>query len=469
MFGKFSKDPVTRWITEQGRDRNMELLEDFAFIENSGKEWRAKAGEIIDGASIPRAFWTIVGAPYAGDYRRASILHDVAVRASTGWRSRRRADKMFYRACRTGGCSRRDSIILYIGVRIGAWFGKSMLSADHASTTRLTETVEEREMKAVLQDVSEIVLSQHEADSDDPDLIEAMTDAALERKAYDLVAMKSVGPMDWPPEMFGRFERDGDTDDKNFNTLEAPAVVDAETLFGPDHPPLPTAGELYFREKLLDKPCGEEDRVPIENTASFPHSAICFLITTKFRRSARSTGFFIAPDTIITAGHSLKGWFGLVSSVQVIAGRDGRDYPFGSVWGRRWRVSDAWYSRGSVAADYGVIKLANGDLGEKVGHFDFDVLTDEELERATLTTSGYPSDVPNSRRQHTNSGPCSNARPKRLEYMLDTWKGASGSPVWVERDGKPVVVGVHNYGHCPNKATRVTEAVAEDFRRWIAM
>jgi hypothetical protein len=33
---------------------------------------------VINGASIPRLLWSIVGSPFVGDYRRASVLHDAA-------------------------------------------------------------------------------------------------------------------------------------------------------------------------------------------------------------------------------------------------------------------------------------------------------------------------------------------------------------------------------------------------------
>jgi hypothetical protein len=53
----------------------MLLIEDFAFVDPHGTNWKAPAGD--DGASIPRFLWTTVGSTFTGDYRRASVLHDV--------------------------------------------------------------------------------------------------------------------------------------------------------------------------------------------------------------------------------------------------------------------------------------------------------------------------------------------------------------------------------------------------------
>src|SRR6266446_3380743 len=98
----------------------MRLTKAFSFEDPSHKIWLAPKNAVIDGASIPRALWTLVGSPYTGDYRRASIVHDKAcddaVNNST---ARRAADRMFYHACRAGGCSIEDATLLYVGVRIG--------------------------------------------------------------------------------------------------------------------------------------------------------------------------------------------------------------------------------------------------------------------------------------------------------------------------------------------------------------
>jgi len=118
-YGYFSGNPKTEWLADPAHpDRDMKLLEDFTYTDPQGKQWLAPKDAIINGASIPRPLWTAVGSPYTDDYRRASIVHDVACSDSTV--SRKDADVMFYYACQAGGCSPSQARILYIGVRIGA-------------------------------------------------------------------------------------------------------------------------------------------------------------------------------------------------------------------------------------------------------------------------------------------------------------------------------------------------------------
>jgi hypothetical protein len=54
----------------------MQLVKPFKYVDSQGVSWPVPAGTNVDGASIPRALWTILGAPYTGKYREASVIHD---------------------------------------------------------------------------------------------------------------------------------------------------------------------------------------------------------------------------------------------------------------------------------------------------------------------------------------------------------------------------------------------------------
>ena len=127
-LGDFSADPQATWLVAPGRpgdldDRDMVLLREFWFKDPAGKTWRAPQGSVVNGASIPAALWSIVGSPYTGPYRRASIVHDVACDEATQEpdpiAARTAADHMFRQACRAGGCSEKYADLLYVGVCLG--------------------------------------------------------------------------------------------------------------------------------------------------------------------------------------------------------------------------------------------------------------------------------------------------------------------------------------------------------------
>lgn len=68
---------ATSWIFDWDGAREMELLSEFRYQDDDGQVWTAYRGEIVDGASIPKFFWKFIGSPLVGDYRNASVIHDV--------------------------------------------------------------------------------------------------------------------------------------------------------------------------------------------------------------------------------------------------------------------------------------------------------------------------------------------------------------------------------------------------------
>jgi len=180
--GTFSGEPHAIWLTEDGvPDRRMKLLKSFSFVDPAGTKWSAKEGAVIDGASIPRALWTTVGSPYTGDYRRASILHDVACNeAGQNYGKRLAADRMFYRACRAGGCSILASILLYIGVRIGAMAPRVQAwhaaVASDSSGPRIRRADEELQLERDFATIADSVLAP--GATDDPAEIERRFEAS---------------------------------------------------------------------------------------------------------------------------------------------------------------------------------------------------------------------------------------------------------------------------------------------------
>jgi hypothetical protein len=123
--GIFSGNPKTMWLSDRGDDRDMQVIEDFWYLDQDGRRWDVPAGTVINGASIPRTLWSSVGSPYTGNYRRAALVHDAAVGREGVLRAE--SDAMFYFACLAGGCTQLQAKMLYAGVRIGAWASSTQL------------------------------------------------------------------------------------------------------------------------------------------------------------------------------------------------------------------------------------------------------------------------------------------------------------------------------------------------------
>jgi hypothetical protein len=106
--GQFQGTVKTEWIDDSSK---MRLLDDFGFVDAKGVTWSAPKNSLIDGASIPRELWCVVGLPYSGKYRRASVVHDVACdKRDHSWQD---VHRMFYEACLAGGVAEQTAKLMY--------------------------------------------------------------------------------------------------------------------------------------------------------------------------------------------------------------------------------------------------------------------------------------------------------------------------------------------------------------------
>ncbi|MEI7782021.1 MAG: DUF1353 domain-containing protein [Planctomycetota bacterium] len=113
---------MTRWGSFEGRvsaewhddGRAMTLIAPFAYFDPAAVRWLAPSGSVVNGASIPRAFWSVIGGPFEGRFRNASVVHDVACEErSRPWRQ---VHRMFYEACRCGRTNVVQAKIMYYAV-----------------------------------------------------------------------------------------------------------------------------------------------------------------------------------------------------------------------------------------------------------------------------------------------------------------------------------------------------------------
>src|SRR5213082_2675116 len=97
-WGHYSGYVEARWEND---GRTMTLLSELRYTDPQGVAWIAPAGSIVDGVSIPRSLWSVMGGPFEGKYRNASVLHDVAYeQRNRPWQD---CDRMFYNAMRCSG------------------------------------------------------------------------------------------------------------------------------------------------------------------------------------------------------------------------------------------------------------------------------------------------------------------------------------------------------------------------------
>ena len=111
-FGRYEGLPPQLELLDDGRMAR--LLSPISYVAANDEAWPVPADTVVDGASIPRLFWTLIGGPFEGKYRNASIVHDCY--CDTRERSSRGTHRMFYSAMRCSGVSPTKAKIMFYAV-----------------------------------------------------------------------------------------------------------------------------------------------------------------------------------------------------------------------------------------------------------------------------------------------------------------------------------------------------------------
>lgn len=112
-FGTFSQGPEGIFLTSVPRPL-LELRQDFTYLDPNGMAWTAPKGITVDGASIPRELWSIVGSPFSGNYLHASVIHDYYCDQKT--RTSHATHRAFYNGMRANGVPYFQATIMYYAV-----------------------------------------------------------------------------------------------------------------------------------------------------------------------------------------------------------------------------------------------------------------------------------------------------------------------------------------------------------------
>jgi glutamyl endopeptidase len=210
-------------------------------------------------------------------------------------------------------------------------------------------------------------------------------------------------------------------------------------------------------------------RSRVVNSELAPYAYICLIemyrVSTDGKPVSfvnRSTGFLIAPNVIVTAGHSLSEKETRIQRIEL--------YPFQNSQvksERRYVASDKEFSIRKVPEydnpycfvkdDFGVIILNNPDLPDWTqNHFNWlsDDYTREPLRsQQPIWIAGYPIDKPDFELWE-QTGPIIETTDRCLLHPFTTTKRNSGSPIWTVEEGAFRVVGIHVSGNAASCGAR---------------
>jgi V8-like Glu-specific endopeptidase len=205
-----------------------------------------------------------------------------------------------------------------------------------------------------------------------------------------------------------------------------------------------------------------DGRTRVLNTRRAPYSAVCH-VERDFgdNRWSGCSGFAIAPNVIITAGHCVysaaRARLGLRATpaqFRVSPGRNGAREPFGKFGALRWFAHRSFVRSMNREADYGVVVL-DRLLPAAVRPLRLLAPNDAQLAQIRshrlLHIAGYPGDKPpGSMWEHAER--LDRHTATSLFYSVDTCPGHSGSGIWcqIARDGPVALIGIHVAGPTPH-------------------
>lgn len=114
-LGSFKGRVVVEWLDDPFVP-TMRLVEPFAYEQAKGKVWKVPQGYVIKGRGMPPLFRDLIGQPFYGGFRKASIVYDHATQdMRQPWDE---AQLMFLEASMAEGVNESEAKAMYMLLRV---------------------------------------------------------------------------------------------------------------------------------------------------------------------------------------------------------------------------------------------------------------------------------------------------------------------------------------------------------------
>jgi V8-like Glu-specific endopeptidase len=211
---------------------------------------------------------------------------------------------------------------------------------------------------------------------------------------------------------------------------------------------------------------GDDDREKVTETNKWPFSPNGRVLTQFPKGLGNGSGVLVSPYHVLTCGHncSVNKYGGLISKFSFYPGASEGITDFGSATASRLFIAKKWFEEEDRNYDIALIEL-DKPIGLNAGYFGMVALTDNNLVAQKVTVLGYPGDKDNGKNQYKHSDNIQSTSESRINYLIDTAAGQSGSAVLLSNSiSLAVTIGVHTTGHFKsNGATRITRDIIETF------
>ena len=248
------------------------------------------------------------------------------------------------------------------------------------------------------------------------------------------------------------------SDEKDYITVSSNGIAENNLpAFMPGHlTTVPDSSNISPRSIF-----GSDGREQVTNYSAFPYTAICYIITKwPNGRTTSGTGWLFNKDSMVTSAHCVynEDFGGGAVAMKVYPGKNGLNLPFGEIRGTRFVIDGRYELSPTASYDSALVKL-NAEIGNECGYFGY--TCNGGTIGDTITVTGYPgdkgldinNDVPY---QWTMSGRLNTVTINQLSYLIDTYDGQSGAPVYLANSN--IAIGIHHgTAIVANTATRIND------------
>jgi hypothetical protein len=168
-YGKFLDRLDGRFLDARPRPK-FRLKARFRFRDPNGLLWSVPGRTVVDGASIPQAFWSFIGGPFEGPYLNASVVHDHY--CDTKSRTDRDTHRNFYYGMRTSGVETWKANFMYWAV---AAFGPRWTLTRRVVPKLVSRRVGTKKLAFIqVAEVKDMLATLPEVDLGDPETLAAV-------------------------------------------------------------------------------------------------------------------------------------------------------------------------------------------------------------------------------------------------------------------------------------------------------
>ncbi len=161
---------------------HMKLQEAFSYTDWEGHVLEAPVGFESDGATIPRAAWSIIGGPWNGKYIAAAVVHDVG--CDTHKYSWQITGRLFYEAMVDSDVPKAQALTMYYAVLVGG---------PHWNLIAAPTGPSRDDVRAKLNDIQEAAQSAADKKSSDAIKTQASGELMTTRKTALIVTSEDAG------------------------------------------------------------------------------------------------------------------------------------------------------------------------------------------------------------------------------------------------------------------------------------